>query len=275
MRLVILCEGTTEKLVLKEFLQPYTKDFRRVDVYTPGGNAKLVSEFKKLAETELEDDAQAIVFCFIDLLEAPFTFPKRLDEAINPYLARYVYVQRYMREQIRPDLRERCYVFPIVMEIETWLLADGGALNDYLRPPRAQRISPYSNPENTIHPTEELKALIKRFRDEDYIKTLHGKRLFKRAKARNVYEDNCPHFEVIINQLLELQGVEPERPTPVFRIPKQELYLSLVHLQQEYDSIFERASKLALHDFSEAEWQRLFEIEIEMTKINQQIMDME
>lgn len=85
MRLVILCEGDTEKRVLKQFLQPYTAGFTRVDILKTTGNAKLKAEFHTLAETELEDDPEAIVFCLTDLLQAPFSFPQYVEDDANPF----------------------------------------------------------------------------------------------------------------------------------------------------------------------------------------------
>src|SRR5262245_10791491 len=103
MKLVILCEGFTEKKILKEFLQPYCLSFKSIEAIMPsgvGGAARLKQEFKQVAETALETDNEAIVFCLIDLLQAPFSFDKQIENDPNPYQARYVYIQHYMQEQI-------------------------------------------------------------------------------------------------------------------------------------------------------------------------------
>lgn len=226
--LTILCEGETEERVLKDFLKPYCAGFDGVRVVTTGGANKLKSAFKDLAEMTLEADTDAVIFCLIDVYQAPFSpYPKPVEEHPNPPLARYSYIQRYMQEKIAPSLRERFFAFPVLMEIETWLLADVDALNDYFSPPAQQRLKARSTPESVEHPAEELKRLMLRFKKREYRKTKDGQLLFRRASAKRVYDDECPHFEAMINKLLELQGWSPEKPTPPFQIPDQELYEEL------------------------------------------------
>jgi hypothetical protein len=227
MRLVILCEGFTEKRVLKAFLEPYCRGFKRVDCIIPPGQAgasRLKQEFKRLAETELQSDANAVVFCLIDLLQGPFTYPKTVENDAEPHLARAAYVKRFMEESTHSTVRSHFFAFPIVMELETWLLADSEALNKFFR---TSDIAGWHSPEMVARPSDELKSLMNRFRSADYEKTLHGERLFQLTHAKHVYEDNCPHFEVIVNKLLELQGIEQSKPEPRFEIPDAELYEQL------------------------------------------------
>jgi hypothetical protein len=158
MRLVILCEGDTEKAVLRDFLKPFCGGFTRVDVYNARGAGRLKNEFKSLAELELRSDSQAVVFCLIDMLNAPFIFPRRVESDPSPSHAQYIYIKQYMEERIDEALRDRFFAFPVVMEIETWLLADADALNAYLSPPRDHRFERAHHPEDVIYPSHELKA---------------------------------------------------------------------------------------------------------------------
>ncbi|HEX3049492.1 MAG TPA: DUF4276 family protein, partial [Aggregatilineaceae bacterium] len=203
MRLVILCEGDTEERVLKDFLAPYcTKFGKNVHVISSKGAGNLKNEFQTIAELELRQDRETFVFCLIDVLNAPFSFPKEVMNSTEPYEARYDYIRRYMQELIGEELRSRFFAFPVLMELETWLLADIEALKDYFSPPPSESLRRPPNPESVINPSEELGHWMWRFRNMKYKKTLHGPKLFKLASAKRVYEDNCPHFIQMINELL-------------------------------------------------------------------------
>lgn len=204
MRLVILCEGQTEKAVLKDFLAPFCTGFQRVDVVNAGGVSKLIKAYPQLAATELEADETAVVFCLIDLLNSGVRFPKKLDASTDPYFAQVQYIQTHFAMNIRDALRPRFFAFAVMMELEAWLLADEQALNAYFKPP--QPIKRPHNPETILKPAEQLKWWARQFRNEDYVKTLHGRRLFALADAKRVYEDNCKQFIAIIDTMLDLQG---------------------------------------------------------------------
>jgi Domain of unknown function (DUF4276) len=233
MNLVILCEGFTEKKILKEFLRPYCPSFEHIEIVTPsgvGGAARLKQEFKKLAETALETDTESIVFCLIDLLQAPFSFPKHIEDDVDPYQARYVYIQHYMQTQIKETLRQRFYAFPVFMELETWLLADVQALKRFFR---TNSLTAWVSPESVLKPAYELKILMRMYRAEEYEKVRQGAQLFKSTDAKIVYDDNCPHFVELINKLLEIQGLPSEKTTSLFQIPNRELYEQLASLERQ------------------------------------------
>ena len=183
MRLTILCEGDTEERVLKDFLQPYCTEFESVQVISSKGASKLKGEFKDIAELTLKSDEEAIVICLIDLYEAPFSYPKRVQESSDPLIAQYNYIKKYMEEKIAEPLQERFYAFPVVMELETWLLADVDNLNTFCR---TQNIKPYPEPETIEHPVKELKDLSRRYRNREYSKVIDGQELFKRIDAKTV-----------------------------------------------------------------------------------------
>jgi hypothetical protein len=275
MRLTILCEGDTQQAVLKKFLAPFCQGFDRVFIFNSRGAGRLKQEYKKITELELSSDPEAVVFCLIDLFRAPFTVPRYVKEEADPHLAQYTYIKKHMEENINTTLRERFYAFPIVMEIETWLLADEQALNDYLTPPRTRRFQRPHNPETIAHPAEELGGLVRLHRSEDYIKTIHGRRLFERASVERVYNDNCPHFEIMINQLLVLQGHEPDKPTPEFRVPDQELFEQFSELFRKHDELIDRS--LMGNESAEVDWEytemELQALEARMNELNRQIAD--
>lgn len=201
MRLIILCEGDTEEKVLEDFFRnsPYCPNFETIKATYPskvGGSGRLKFEFKKLAETELSIYKDAFVFCLIDLYKAPYDFPQDIQEDPDPYLRQYEFIKQQMENQIAEDLRDHFRCFPVVMEIETWLLADEEALNRYFSPPHSQRINQVHSPETmTGSPVDLLNRWSHHFRDEGYHKIEHGKKLFQLASAERIYKDNCPHFK--------------------------------------------------------------------------------
>lgn len=153
------------------------------------------------------------------------------------------------------------------MELETWLLADIEALNSYFR---TRQISAWAAPESVLKPTNELKRLTERFRDEDYLKTRHSVGLFKLASAERIYQDACPHFEAIINQLLQLQGIEPDRPIPEFTSPDHELFKQLAQLQDAWEERWNQIES----DLTQADMDALNEIEHEMALVNAKITNL-
>lgn len=271
MRLVILCEGFTEKKVLKAFLEPYCTGFSHVSCTTPSGQAgsgRLKQEFKKLAETELEVDPNAVVLCLIDLLQAPFTYPKAVENDSEPYLARAAYVKQYMEDAVDSSVRNRFFAFPVVMELETWLLADPEALNTFFR---TNDIRGWHSPEMVAHPSGELKMLMNRFRSRDYSKTLYGAQLFELAQAERIYDDNCPHFEVIVNKLLELQGIAQSEAEPRFAVPDAELYGQLHELYQACEHHFDDCDRRG--EMTEADVQIIENIETQIAQVNDRITE--
>lgn len=266
MRLVILCEGQTEKEVLKSFLAPYCTEFSKVDIVLPGlgGAGRLKNDFRKIAETELELDIEAYVFCLIDVLNSPFTFPKNVAESDDPYKSQYAYIKTYMEGKIEPAFKDRFCCFPVIMEIETWLLADEEALNSYFNPPRKERIARPYNPESVLNPFVELNTYMHHFRKISYQKTAHGKALFERANAVRVYEDNCPHFNKLIDQLLYVQGISPVKPEPI-TIPNQEKYRQLVELQEKIEALYQAAE--ARGDLNDDDCQEIDRLEAEIERI--------
>lgn len=234
MRLVFIVEGETEQNILKEFFAPYIAGFSKVETINARGVGKLKQEFKTIAELELLNQ-DTVVFCLFDLYEAPFKLPHYISSNADPNLAIYKYIQKYMKDQISEEFRERFFSFPVMQEVETWLLADFVALQAYF----GKSIKPYPSPESIVHPANEIKQMLWKFKKQDnYSKALEGKRLFSLASAERVYNDSCPHFEEIINQLLILQGKTPPKLAPPKIHIDLSIYEELARLQYEIDAIW-------------------------------------
>lgn len=238
MRLTILCEGDTEERVLKYFLQPYCGEFESIQVISSKGASKLEREFPNITELTLRSDEEAIVICLIDLYEAPFEPPKHVLESYNPLIAHYSYIKKYMEEKIDSSLRDRFYAFPVVMEIETWLFADVSVLNSFFR---TTDILAYTAPETLNHPAKQLNDYSRRYRNREYSKVIDGQALFNRIEAKTVFEDNCPHFNLIINQLLHLQNLETQSQSMSVNIPDNHLYHQFAQLYQQREHLEEES----------------------------------
>lgn len=264
MRLVILCEGHTEDRVIKDFFAPYCPKFSRIDVINTKGSGNLANEFEVLADLELEDDPQVYVFCLIDLLNVPFTFPPYVHEANDPHSEKFKWLQIYMRGKITESKRDRFFAFPVVMEPETWLLADEQALNDYFRPPTSNPIKCPHAPEEIEEPTAMLSGWIRQFRPHDYSykKMIHGSALFRLTNAQRVYDDNCPHFKLLIDELKRVQGEDVD-PASQYSIPNETLYLKWAELERKRDNFWQEFEQKPRTD---EEWNHAFVYDDELKK---------
>lgn len=271
MRLVILCEGYTEEAILKDFLAPYCTRFDEVKIINAKGSSNLIGGYKTLAETEIQARSDVIVFCLIDVYKAPFTYPKTVHQSAEPFLEQYAYIKQYMEEKIAPEFQENFFAFPVMMDIETWLLADVEGLNDYFKPRQAQRLSVYSSPETVTHPAKEIEKIWHRFKNRSYDKVLQGTRLFRRVQAERVYDDNCPHFEAIVNKLLKLQGLSVSKAEPQFEHPDAELYRQLAELQDQHDEILEVIIKL--DEIDEVLYKEFEKIEANIKSLNEKVKE--
>lgn len=220
--LLILCEGDTEAEVLKPFLRPFWEiRFDKADVLHYGGNGELKRNFKADTELYLTQRQDSSVLCLMDLFNEPFNIYSSSSMSVAEG---FEAVQRFMYAQITPTLRHRFAAYPVVMEIETWLLADP-MIQTYL----GQDIP---NPETIAHPCGFLEQLY-RLRNHKYKKKSDGKKLFDRASATRVYEDTCPHF----NQLADWLKNAPPAPAPP---ANQEIAALVAAWERERDEKYQR-----------------------------------
>jgi len=184
--LLILCEGHVEKRVLKEFLRVYwSQRFKTVEVQNYSGNKELSKNFKADAEQQLTQELTSSVLCLVDLYEEPFGLYQS-DISLEENFQR---VQERMYRQIDFRLQSRFGAFPVVMEIETWLLAD---------PEIQKHLNQSINfPEAIEHPARRLEEIYEA-RNSKYGKVADGLSLFQRASAKRVFDDNCSHFKQLI-----------------------------------------------------------------------------
>jgi len=103
----------------------------------------------------------------------------------------FIRVQSFMYGQIEARLQPRFGAFPVVMEIETWLLADPTI--------QAEFNQNLTAPETIKHPATFLSSLYDMYKKSAYGKILDGKKLFAKTSAKRIYDDNCPHFKLMID----------------------------------------------------------------------------
>jgi hypothetical protein len=189
--LLILCEGDTEKRILKSFLQPYWQQrFDTIEVLAYSGNGELKNKFKADVESQLLQESDSSVLCLVDLYEEPF----KLYEPHKMTIAEgFEVIQHYMYQQIASKFHNRFGAFPVVMEIETWLFGDE-AIQKHL----GENIL---EPETIKHPCGFLDKNYQS-RNRSYGKIIDGVSLFGKADAKRVYDDNCPHFQKLVDWLI-------------------------------------------------------------------------
>jgi hypothetical protein len=193
--LYIFCEGHTEKAVLGRFLHHYWSfRFSACEVRRYDGNGDLRTKFALEAIMELKAEPNSSVLCLVDLYEEPFEV---YDKNRMTHEEGFEAVRNQLLGQIDIKYHDRFGAFPVVMELETWILAD---------PQFQSRIgNNYLTPESIEHPAQELERW-----KSNYNKKIDGVDLFNRASAKRVYADNCPHFKLMIEWLI----AEPKAPDP-------------------------------------------------------------
>jgi hypothetical protein len=195
MELLVIFEGDTENAVLLNFLRPYIPEpYRRsVIPFNMKGNTTLKRDYAKASHDHLRAAKSNIVLCLVDLFEQPFKVnvsPDNLEEHVHA-------VQQVMRASIDANLWPRFGAFPVVHELETWLLADIHVLKQI-----DSTSEPITSPEQIKHPASYLTQLWEaKHGNNTYSKVNTGIHLFGIANAKRVYEDNCPHFNLMIDWL--------------------------------------------------------------------------
>ena len=124
--LLILCEGETERRVIKAFLKPYWEQrFDSAEVIAYEGNGDLKRHFAKDTQDQLASDPGSSVLCLVDLYEEPFKVYALSKMSVEQG---FQAVQSYMYGAVDHRFHPRFGAFPVVMEIETWLLADDNSM---------------------------------------------------------------------------------------------------------------------------------------------------
>jgi hypothetical protein len=180
----VLVEGDTEAVVVKDFLSPYWQvRFKKCVVVNYEGSGNLKMKYGKETKRLLEQPDQAVMV-LIDVKNDPFHVSTSAPSQIEAYRQ----VQTILYRGVGMSESERLAVFPVVKEVETWLLADPTITGKTI-----------AHPENEENPASLIR---------NYRKGQRAKPFFERASAQVVYADNCPHFVKMVDWL---QGKTPAR----------------------------------------------------------------
>jgi len=186
--LYILCEGHSEESVLPTFLQPYwSVRFSQCEVVRRyDGNGDLKQNFREDSHLYLLEN-DVFILCLLDLYEAPKEW---YDRNKHDRETAFQLIQRRLYDQINPTYHSRFGGFAVVMELETWLLADPKLQQEVFH-------REYPHPETIQHPAAELEKVYAGYR-----KGLDAPKLFGKASAKRVHDDNCPHFRKLVEWLI-------------------------------------------------------------------------
>lgn len=194
MELLVIFEGDLEAAILIPFLAPYIRPRfgERIIQHNTQSNQTLRKDFKRLSEEHLRADRDNHVLCLVDMLNEPFGVADHAKSVAENFRA----VQSAMRNSLAPELQHRFGAFPVVMEPETWLLADPKVM-EKIDP----SLPPVTEPEAVTHPANRLKELWNERHRGGFKKLQTGMILFRVASAQRIYDDNCPHFKELIDWL--------------------------------------------------------------------------
>jgi hypothetical protein len=195
MKLVIVCEDSSIEAALRSFFEPIWQVSRQIVVETTKGNGGFLKAMRAQAK-RYQAEPQAFVLGLIDVRQAEgvIQFPAKITESSNPTKAKYEHMLAHYESHLP---YERCRVLPVVMELETWFIADHEGLNAYFGRPIA---GPITAPEAKEQPTEIIKGYFSKQR-KSYLKGVHSAAILKKISAQRVYDDHCPHFRPIVDQL--------------------------------------------------------------------------
>lgn len=262
LKLIVFCEGDTEYYTLKDFLSPYwTKRFKSCKPINMGGNAKLKNRFLQDAKDFLEDPNN-YVLCLVDLFEEPF----QLSKTPVTHAENYELIRKFMYFGIPETQRERFGGFPVMMELETWLLADSDVMA-YIG-----KKCPIA-PENIEHPAEFLKGAWQTDPTRSWTKGDTVLKLYRRASAERVYQDNCPHFNQIADWITGKITSAPLQPPSVHETQNRE-FQALEQTIEEKRKLRDQADDKALTSGLLEDLRRSEQLDAEIKSLEQQLNDL-
>ncbi len=209
MHLHIFCEDFYGKQILPKFLAPFTKKFNSVQAVTYRGVDNLIQDVTDDASFTLKQDSTAYVFILVDVKGFPEGyFPKEIYRTETPNQAKYQWIVQHFYKAVDHALKPRCFVHPTMMELETWILADIQGLAPYLRV-KNEKLKRLHAPESDDDPTKTLQTLTRSVNPPKFYTKASSALVFNYINAQNVYDDNCPSFVRLVDDLLKIQGLKP------------------------------------------------------------------
>lgn len=216
-RIIIICEGQTERDFCKEVLTPYLWQYG-ITIQTPlikisGGGIVKWDYLRKQAETHLKESSSVFVSTFIDYygLYEKYNFPKWEEgNKIYDINNRILFLEEAMKKDISESLQHRFIPYLQLHEFEALLFIDLQMF--YEQVPKSDLVgidelketfAKYSNPEminnsKNTSPGHRLERIIK-----GYKKPLYGHYLAEAIGIQRI-RAKCPRFDNWITTLISI-----------------------------------------------------------------------
>ena len=196
-RIVILCEGKTEKIAVEKFVRPRwdAESLKSIALDAIDLKGKHGDVFENVARFRSNPEVLA-VFTLIDL----YRMGRVVHKASSQLKKKVGEVRQWLEDQVR-DLRGDDFFHPHVSvhEVEAWLLADGKCLGPDVDPVDKAEEKDFQNP-----PKARVNDILKRRRRGDgYREVKDGTTMFKKARFEFVYQ-SCPYFKAFYDDLKEV-----------------------------------------------------------------------
>jgi hypothetical protein len=199
-RIVILCEGDTEEIVVRHFLrrQWSIEGLDRVGLHADNLQGGL-SRVGTKASLFLDEDDVLGVFTLIDLYGCTQVKHGAEDE-IPTKVTR---VQEWLRSSVKNARADGFHPFVSVHEVEALILAEGAALAARLSAPHVAP-DPNAETKNFLRPpSKRLDELFRAHKKRGYHKILDGTPLFQKMHFDPVYQ-TCPYFRRFFENLRDV-----------------------------------------------------------------------
>lgn len=220
-RLIIICEGQTEKEFCKDVLYPHfiTQNIliQHPTIKKSAGGIVPWKDLKKQIEIHLKQESAAVVTTLIDFygIKSSHHFPGWADgESIHQKANRMTFLEQKMGESIDPMLADRFIPYIQLHEFEGLLFSDLRVFTDNFEDGEITNLAELrstvencGSPEDindgfTTAPSKRLGRLI-----EGYNKTVYGSLLAQEIGLAKIRE-KCPRFNHWITTLEALTPAE-------------------------------------------------------------------
>ena len=205
-RIVILCEGDSEEIAVREFIrrQWEADGLKAIGLPTTNLDGKLEDVFDNVVRFRRDPKVLA-VFTLVDLFEMKRVSHKP-DDALADKVRRTC--NWFRIDGAPPELKDefkslemRSFYHPhiSVHEVEAWLLADGKCIGPGVSPLTKAEEKNFQNP-----PKARVKKTLRKLRNrDDYREVIDGEIMFKRARF-NAVEESCPYFKAFYDDLKQV-----------------------------------------------------------------------
>lgn len=197
MRIVVLCEGFTERAVISDlfsrWLNPKVTERIGFKAVRFNGWKQLVDDAPKKAAFHLRDAKVLGVVALLDLY-GPTFYPAHLKQAED----KRVWGIQHLKKKLNDDRYRPHFA---VHEVEAWILAQPDILDSRIRKKLPGKAPEEVN--STLPPAKLLDQIYSEVLGKGYKKVVEGTKLFSKLDPEVVYS-KCPAFRALADDLLSL-----------------------------------------------------------------------